>query len=385
MSRPIDTVRVEVAGLGSFENFTSFSITNDLTAPSEAAFEIGDDGTYPELGEYIAMGKTFSVMVNERLTMTGRVEINDIPTDANGGATVRFTVRTKLADALFSSARADAGKKRGASGLAKNFTLKDWILQVYASLGYTESDFVFRANVARDLITGKPTRSTREPLVDPEEIKQEQAMVQPPESIFAAVDRHLRRFGLMHWDSPDGKIVVSAPNDEQEPLYHFRAFRGPEAQQNNVLSLGHGLNYTDVPSGIVVAGHGARANEGFIAAKVIEQAIDEDLVRAGFVRPVTIMAEQVRTSSLAKAAANRELSARSRRKDTFDAQVDGLSHWDGTDLVNYAPDTVAEVMSDTVGGGFGLYYLHRVQLSRDPQSGDRAQLAVLKKGIWKLA
>jgi prophage tail gpP-like protein len=377
VSRPLDTVRVEADGVGSFDKFTTFQISNDLTSPSEAAFEVGDDLTYPQLSDFVALGKKYRVFVNSRLSLTGRIEINNIPTDAQGGASVRFTVRTKLADALFASARADAK--------VKNVTLKQWLLELYAPLGYVESDFVFKANVARNLITGKSTKSNQGALPDPDTIKEEQAKVQPPEAIFAAADRHLRRFGLMHWDSPDGKIVVSAPDDEQEPLYHFRCFRGPSGAQNNVLSITHGIDFSEIPSGITVAGSGAKASEGFVRAKVIAQRIDADVTSAGFVRPVTILAQQVRTTSLAQAAAARELSARSQRKNTFDVAADGLSHWDGSGLINYAPDTVADVVSDTVGGALGLYYVHRTSLTRSPQDGDRSQITVLKQGIWRLS
>lgn len=377
MSRPLDVFRLEADSKGAFDRFTSFSVTNDMTAPSEAASECGDDRTFPALEDFVALGSVYRAFLNNRLMLTGRVEVNDVPNDANGGSSVRFTVRTKLADAMFATARADAR--------VHQVSLKEWILTLYKPLGYAEGDFVFRANVARDLITGKAAKNTSEKLVDPEAIKEDAAKVQPPEPIFQAVDRHLRRFGLMHWDAPDGKIVVGAPNDAQDPLYRFRLFRGPAGQQNNVLSLGHGINFSDVPSGVVVAGSGAKAAEGFIRARVIEQAIDADVTNAGFVRPVTILAEQVRTSSLARAAAQRELSARSMRKNTFDTVADGASHWDGTSLINYAPDTTAEVLCDTVGGAMGVYYLHRTQVSVDPTEGYKSQLTMVKRGIWKLS
>lgn len=376
-ARLIDEVRIEAEGVGAFDRFTTFSISNDMTSPSEAALEVGDDGTFSSLSDFIQIGKKYSVYLNNRIMLTGRVEVNDIPTDANGGASVRFTVRTKLADAMFATARADAK--------VRNVSLKAWVLGLYAALGYTEKDFVFRANVARDLITGKPSRgSTSSHDPDPETIKEDAAKVQPPESIFMAVDRHLRRFGLMHWDSPDGKIVVGFPNDSQDPTYRFRCFRGPAGQQNNVLSIGHGINVSDIPSAITVAGSGARASEGFIRAKVIEQAVDLDVTNAGFVRPVTILAEAIRTSSLARSAALRELSARSMKKNTFDTIADGLSHWDGSDLVNYSIDTTAEVLCDTVNGQMGKYYIHRTQVTRDPDEGDKAAVTMIKEGIWKL-
>lgn len=378
MGRPLDKLRVEATGFGSFDRFTTFDITLDLTSPSEANFEVGDDGSWNELQDFLAMGTEYKVFLNSRTLMTGRVEMLDPETDASCGLTIRFTVRTKLTDALFASA--DAAIR------IQNFTLKDWVLAVYAGLGYTADDFEFRANVARDLITGRPTNSSREPLVDPEEIKQDQAKVQPPESIFAAADRHLRRFGLMHWDSPDGKIIVAAPDDSQDPLYHFRNFRGPSSRINNVLSIGNPRDVSDLPSSIVVSGTSYQnVDDQYVAKKVSGYVLDPDMIAAGFHRPVAIIQEEIRSQSLANSAARRELSARSQRKDVIEILTDGLSHWDGDSLINFAPDTVADVVSDVIGGPLGPYYLHRINLTQNPNDGDKAKLSLLKQGIWRLA
>jgi prophage tail gpP-like protein len=376
MARPRDTVRVEAVGIGSFDRFTSLAITSDVTSPSEAAFEIGDDRTYPELRDFIALGQKYRVFVNERLVLTGRVELGDVQSDASNGAAIRFTVRTKLTDALFATASVAVS--------ISNTTLEKWILALYADLGYTRDDFVFRANLARDVITGKSSKSSRE-LEPPEAIQLQQAKPQPPESIYQAVDRHLRRFGLMHWDSPEGKIVVSAPDDQQEPLYRFRNFRGVDGAYNNVLSIGRTNDYSEVPSFLVTSGVGYQNfDDEFVLSKALGYVQDEDLVRAGFVRPVTVLAEQMRTQTAAQSSANREMSSRSMKKDTVPVLVDGLSYWDGAQLVNYAFDTTADVISDAVGGPIGTYYVKSVALSRDPQRGDQAQLGLLKQGIWRL-
>jgi len=377
MARPVDTVRVEAVGVGSFDRFTTAEITNDITSPSEAAFEIGDDGTWDALQDFIALGSKYRCFVNNRLMLTGRVELGDVETDAGNGAAVRFTVRTKLTDALFSTA--SVGIR------VSNITLGDWILAVYADLGYTKDDFVFRANVARDLITGKPSKSTRETFADPDQIQVQQAKPQPPESIFAAVDRHLRRFGLMHWDSPDGKIVVSAPDDEQEPMYRFRNFLGSAGQQNNVLSIGRGRDYSDVPSFLVLSGRAYQDfDDQYVLSKALGYVQDADLVNAGFIRPVTILAEQMKTQGAAQAAANREMSSRRMKKDTVEVWSDGLSYWDGDQLVNFATNTVADIVSDVAGGPIGSYLVKKTTLSIDPTQGHRSRVSLVKKGLWKL-
>lgn len=379
--RPLDTVRVEVIGSGTvaggqLDNFTSLLIRNDITMPSEASFEVGDDGTWRSLGNIFEPGVEFQVFVNNTPRLRGRVEMNDVPFDPRAGAVVRFTVRTKLSDAMFASAD-QRTRVRGVS-------IKDFILALYKPLGYTEADFVFDQSVSRNLLTGK-SRQQGETPKDLEPIKPDEARVKPPESIYAAADRHLRRHGLMHWDDPTGKIVVGAPNDEQEPTFTFNMFRDPGAagnKVNNVLGATRTRDWSGVPAIVGVFGRGGKRD--FTKARVAGFAEARDVSDAGFFRPVTIIAEGIRSRDLADRAAARELAARSKRKDAFAIDVDGFSWWDGQGQTIYAPDTVADVNTDVAGGNAGAFYLHAVTLMRDATNGDTASLELVKRGIWRL-
>lgn len=365
-------MKVGAVGAGVFDAFTTLKITLDITSPNEAAFEVGDDGSWKELETFIALGRDYQVFVNDRPCMIGRIEVQDAPVDSSGGIAIRFTVRTKLADANYATADPRTS--------VKGVTLKQFLLDLYRPLGYTESDFVFSQDVARDLITGK-TSGGGAP-IDLEEIKEDQAKVNPPESIFAAGDRHLRRFGFMHWDGPDGSIVVGSPNDAQEPRYRFIQKRGKGGAENNVLSLNRSKDYSEVPA--LVGVFGVSGKKGFTKSKVRSVIADDDVSAAGFYRPILIQAEGIKSQAIAEAAARREMSARSRRKDAWDVDVDGLSFWDGRRRINYGPDTTCSIVSDVLGGATGRYYVHRVELSRTPNDGDTAVLNVLREGIWRL-
>lgn len=377
MPRPTDKLRIElVGGSGSgsaFDIFTSFEVVNDITTAFEASFEFGNDGTWESVKDYITLGSQYKVFQNDLLRLTGRVEMSDIPEDATAGSVCRFVVRTKIADALFSGA--DPGVK------VKKTSVKDFLLALYAPLGYTESDFEFKANVARDLMTGVSTDGQGEPKkVDLEPMKVEDAKVQATESIFAAADRHLRRFGLMHWDSPDGKIVVSAPNDTQPPLYFLRCLRGKKGAQNNILSCTRTQDYSDIPSQITVHGRSG----GKPRKKLKGVATDDDVTAAGFHRPVVMAAEEFKIQSLVDRSAARELSARSRRKDCFDILSDSLSWWDGYKNIPWATDTVCNIETDNAGGALGNYYIHRVALRCDANGGNTTNLSILRSGIWRI-
>ena len=377
MARLPDKVRVEIIGQGSaasLDNFTSFQITNDITSPSEGAFELGNDTTWADLQPYIAHGTQYRVFVNNSLRLTGRVELDDIPCDATGGAVVRFTVRTKLADAQY--AAADQGVR------VKNTSIADFLKALYAPLGYSDADFVFAPYTARDLMTGGNTSGQGSPVeVDLEPLKTDAARVQAGETIYQAADRHLRRHGLMHWDSPDGKIVVSSPNDEQDPIYWVIANRY-DPQFNNVERFTRAMDYSGIPSTLAVFGVGGKA--GRARVRVGAFAADFDVQDAGFVRPVLIVSQGIRTLNLADRAAARELSARSKRKDCFEVLADGLSYWNGSDSVPWAIDHTCAVSSDVAGGDLGAYYIHRVVLRRTAGEGDATNLNILRRGIWKL-
>src|SRR5262249_16649732 len=150
-------------------------------------------------------GKPFKVYLNDRLRLTGRVLAQEIPGNAATGSTIQIVVRTKVADAYYTSATLETKVEKT--------SIKDFLVALYKPLGFTADDFVFKANVERDLMTGVGTKGEAKP-AELEPIKLEQAKVHPPETIFEAASRHLKRYGLMHWDTPDGKIFVGAPDDE---------------------------------------------------------------------------------------------------------------------------------------------------------------------------
>lgn len=392
MSRRPDSLKVEAIGVGIFDRFTSFSCAFDLTQPSEANFELGDDGTWSALEKYIAHGVMYRVYVNNALALTGRVEVQDVPTDLEGSV-VRFSIRTKMADAVYAS----ADPKTRTNGV----TLKQFILALYAPLGYAEKDFVFDPNTARNLMTGKSSTSSKPP-TDFEPTREDQAKVKPPETIYQAADRHLRRFGLMHWDSPDGKIVVGAPDDSAQPLYYFRMMQGRNGRANNLLSANRIRDWSGVPSGVTVFGarFGATAQltaiDTAFGSKTSQQSaiptmkpvksfvIDEEVKAAGFYRPVIIINEGLTSAARADRASAREMTNRRKKKEVWELAIDGLTHWDGNSSIPFGINTVCDITTSVAGGPAGMHLIHRVELSRTPSEGDKTRLMALKKGLWAL-
>lgn len=378
---PIDVVRVEAMGVPgtssaafNFEDFTSFSLHSTMLGPSECSFELGDDTGYDRLSEYLKLGARFRVFVNDRLRLTSRIEMHDASLNADRSMTESFTVRTKLTDAIFSSAPIGV-RVTGVS-------IKQFLIALYASVGITEADFDFRGDVSRNLLTGKDGKGKR-PALPLEPIKEEEQKVQPPESVYAAADRFLRRHGLLHWDGPDGKIVVAPPDDEQIPSYVLRSFRGDEAQFNNVLECDRVQDVSEAPTELGVFGT-SKGKGGFAALKASAVVSNPALLAAGFTRRIAILDEAMSTQVLAIHRAARELSIKNRSLEKLTVTVDGLAFRDGLDPVPWAPDTTVDVILETLGGALGVYYVEDVQMARNAGDGDKTKLMIVPKGVWVL-
>lgn len=376
---PIDSVLVEAFGqisnpdVFNFGDWTSLTLKLSLTSPSEVSFELGDDTGYDRVAPLIGLGALFRVLVNDRPCLTGRVELLNSVSDAPQSNTQRFVIRTRLTDAAYNSAPHHLR--------FKNVSIKSWVLGCYEAIGVDPEFIVFRGDVMRDLMTGKDSRG-RAPPVSLEPLKEEQAKVNPPESVFDAVDRHLRRHGLMHWDGPNNNIIVAAPDDEQEPIASLWLYRGTDGQFNNCLSIDRTQDVSQSPTSLAVFGIGGKAD--FTKARVGAKLINDDLVRRGFRRDVIITDSDVRTNSLAFRRSRREFAERNRSLDRLTIVLDGLSYREGNVNVNWAPDTVVDVVADHLGGALGPYFVEDVELSRSATTGDRTTLTVVRKGVWQL-
>lgn len=384
MPRERDDLKVELIDpvdgvLGVLDRFTSFELSMDLEAPAQASFEIGDDGSYDQVGRFVQPGGRYKVTLNGTTVMIGTVETTDIPMDSQAGAVLRYVIRTSLSQAAYASARPVS---------MTDATLGAFVGRLYEQLGLSQSDFIFRASLARDLLTGASKGSGKSAGSNDEvklaRYKLDAARVRPPETIYNAADRHLRRFGLMHWDGPDGRIVIGAPNDRQEPTYTLSAFRGERSVRNNLISLSRTIDYSQVPSSVTVSGVGG--GKDYSRSRVIGRAFDTDVGAAGLHHPVIVLAESIQNQAAADSAARRELVSRSRNKDHLTAVLDGLSWWDTDNgrRVPWGVDTTASVQSDLAGGDIGTYYVQSVSLRRDAIGGDVSTISLARQGAWTL-
>lgn len=373
MPRPVDRITVE-SEQGIFDRFNSIEITNELGAPTQCVMDVGDDGSYASLADVIGHGRRFRVYLNDKLRMTGRVYIPNTNGNANAGSTTQLTIRGVMADAFFASADPAVRVEKS--------TIRDFLLKLYAPMGLVERDFVFRADVERDLMTGRSTRGAAPP-ADLRRMTAKEAKVNPPETIREAAEKHLKRYGLTHWETPDGRVYVGAPDDQQLPLYRFASKRGRGSHANNLLEWQRVADWSDVPSEVNV--HGALIGEDFKNRKCVKtSATWPDVQAAGFHRPVLIMDDGSRSASIAQSRANRERTNRSKRKDCYELTVDGWSFWDGASAIPYGINTTCDVDIDAIGSPAGLYYIHRISCVGSSNDGATTSLSIVAPGIFEV-
>lgn len=372
MPRQLDVITIETAA-GTFDRFSRCQVVNDIFGPTEATFDLGDDESWQTLAPVLYPGQSVRVALNGRPRLTGRAEISTGSASPDEGTKIALTVRTKMADARYTSADPRI--------TVKDTSIKDFVLACYAELGFAEDDFLFAPFTARDLMTGK-AQGAADP-TDLEPIKVDQAKVNPPETIFEAVERHLRRYRATHWDSPDGKIIVGSPDDTQTPIGNLVARAGPEAKANNLKRIKHIRDWSEVAAMMWVVGQSPgrdtrrKGLRGF--------ALDDEVFRVSaetghFNRRAIIPRQEANDQQQVTQQAVRELSARRRNKSAWELVVDGWSYWNGDEQIPWAHNTVVDVDVVSLGGPFGRALVTKVALDLDLEAGTRTTLTVVAPG-----
>lgn len=373
-----DTVLIESVQGGDFsivvDRATQYEIVTDLTQPSVARFELGDSGTWSAIRDAIAIGARFRITVNDKPRVTGRLLTRNLAVSASAGATVQVVVRTLLADALFTVVDAKIG--------VRNATLKDVVLAAFKRMGLTEADFIFRADLARSLITGRS--DPQKPALEIHDMKEEEARPHPPESIYAFVDRHLSRFGLMMWDAADGRIVIGRPDDSQTPAYVMTMRRGLASRTNNLLSATKTEDFEEVPAKLFIFGVGGGKDQSKSRVKFVQTDATLDALTAQLDRVAMVIDEGITTQAQAEARARREMMHRSLSKDSWVLETDGLSYWSGSESIPYGIDTVADVRVDVAGAANGAYLLWQCSMKGNATEGHRTSVTGVLRGIWQL-
>jgi hypothetical protein len=373
------TIRIETEDGRSFDAFTNAEVLTSIVRSSEASFEVGDDGSWRDLADLAALGQGFVAYVDETQRLRGRVEVLNSDLTPERSSTVRFVVRTAISD--LETNEVDPGVQ------VQNATIKEVIEQANGRRAVAPAPqnwpprITYRGDVSRSIMTGKRARGGKAaPNLKP--MTTQQAAPQAGELIKEFLDRHLMRHGLMIWDDYDGGLVVAAPDDEQEPIYHFRCLKGSDAVYNNCSVVGRTRDATGAPTHLSV--YGKSGGKDFRRAKISAKRINEELVAAGFDRRMSIIEDGIKTKDMAERTAARAFAERVRKVESVSITTDGHSHEDQSGRVSYASDTAADLIFETVGGPLGNYYVEQVLSRVSVEAGETTQLQLVRSGTWKL-
>lgn len=359
---------------GVFTRWQTITVTNDMMSFNECTLDVGDDGAEADFYRVIRPGELFSVSINGRPRLTGRSEVLESPITPEG-TRVRWTIRTRFADANYCSADPSVSVEKT--------TFKAVCIAQYAKLGYTEADLVFAPGLDADLMTGKQTGQKEAP-VDLISVKVDAAKPQPTESLKQFIDRHLKRIHCAHWEGPDGKIYFGRPNDEADPMFTFTCRRGPERVRNNVGRATPKQDWSQVPSELWVYGESTGKDVASAAIKGVSK--DEELLEVygrtkQFYRPVVLQNSEAKDLKEAETMARRERSARSKDKDAFSVQADGWTYWtDAGDQIPFSPNRVAFV--DVFNRDPGNYLITSTTSTMGAAQRAMTMVTMVAKGIW---
>lgn len=191
------------------------------------------------------------------------------------------------------------------------------------------------------------------------------------ETVWDWIDRHARRFGALPWIGADGRLVVSAPNYDQEPLFTLSRFLGDD-RRNNIVS--GGLEESLEAQSSVVTVYGRTGGHDATRSAHVGRA-ERNPSLMPLYRPMTIHDPSARSDEEALRRAQHELARQNEQAAALEYEVYG--HGQGTNL--YAIDTVVDVIDEEIGVE-GLYWLAGRTFRGDRERGRRTTLKLLPLG-----
>lgn len=208
---------------------------------------------------------------------------------------------------------------------------------------------------------------------DIQRLKVKDARPRIGETVWAFLERHVRRLGLMMWMSPDGKLIVSSPHYAQEPSFAaHRRFVSLGESPNNVSSGGVRQDIGERYSKVVVYGRG---NVRSGARRVPKGIATDSAWPEGFGPKLLVLQDtSIRDDAAAARRALRELGLRKQQSIVLDYVLDDHGQRSGI----YCIDSVCSVVDETANIA-GNYYCVRRQFQRS-EAGTRTIVRLVPVG-----
>ena len=214
---------------------------------------------------------------------------------------------------------------------------------------------------------------------DVERLTVREARPNAGETIWDYFKRHLERFGLMLWMSADGKLVVGAPDWNQEASYRFVRRTHPRpGDPNTIMSGGLEESTLNSYSHVVVMGR-ASASEDGPRERVCVTTVNPDWPADQPDRPRYVRDPRIRTEEEAGRRGLAELAGGRAKQYALKYEVDGHGQ---SDLL-YAQGTTAYVEDERLGV-VGVFYIAGRELSGERGEGARTTIRMIKLRSFEL-
>jgi prophage tail gpP-like protein len=198
-----------------------------------------------------------------------------------------------------------------------------------------------------------------------------EARPQAGEMIWNFILRQAKRFGLVPWFSPDGKLIISSPN-YGGPVVHklVRRIVSDPREPNNVISGVQSYQPGEMVSSVTVYGRGL--GNDVARATIVGRVENPD---CPFERPLVIHDLTIRDRDEAQRRAQREMMRATHGLRTLDYVVP----YHGNARALYATDTVIEVLDESIDVA-GEFYVVARTFSYNREAGSTTELKLVEKG-----
>lgn len=212
---------------------------------------------------------------------------------------------------------------------------------------------------------------------DIERLTMREARPRAGETVWQFLQRHAERLGLLMWMTPTGKLVVSSPRYDQEPLYRFiRRERNNPEDPNTILAGGETLNAAERYSRVTV--YGRARGDDIARSTIVATAIDEEL-EAILSRPLILHDNSIRTVDEALRRAKKELAKSKANAQALRYTVE--HHGQGDNL--YAIDRIAYV-DDEIADVEGEFFMVTRTFKKSRDEGTTTDVELVPRGAIPL-
>lgn len=206
---------------------------------------------------------------------------------------------------------------------------------------------------------------------DIERLRISEARPRVGETVWDFIERHAHRLGLLLWMTPDGRLVIGAPDYGQEPLYRLiRRVRPTSEDPNTIIEGGLEESIANRHSSVRVFGRGG-ANE--TRTRWSTTVVDTDWTY-GFSKPLDVKDQGARSTDAVTARGEHELAVGREQGYVLTYVVDGH----GQRQALFAQGTIAYVDDERLGVR-GNFYVTKRTFSMERARGTSTELRLVPR------